>query len=114
MTDVVAIDANLFLRHTVRRFLCAMQEVRGGQVPVPAEVLRESVRKYPRIVGSTRTGFVAPCTSGRTGRATSRHHGRHSSREDAALVTFGEDRFSYETCASVCSKPMQAGFFARG
>ena len=30
MTDVVAIDVNLFLRHTVRRFLCAMQEVRGG------------------------------------------------------------------------------------
>ena len=51
MTDVVAIDANLFLRHTVRRFLCAMQEVRGGRVLVPAEVLRESVRKYPRIVG---------------------------------------------------------------
>ena len=51
MTDVVAIDANLFLRHTVRRFLCAMQEVRGGQVLVPAEVLRESVRKYPRIAG---------------------------------------------------------------
>ena len=51
MTDVVAIDANLFLRHTVRRFLCAMQEMRGGQVLVPAEVLRESVRKYPRIVG---------------------------------------------------------------
>ena len=51
MTDGVAIDANLFLRHTVRRFLCAMQEVRGGQVLVPAEVLRESVRKYPRIVG---------------------------------------------------------------
>ena len=78
MTDVVAIDANLFLRHTVRRFLCAMQEVRGGQVPVPAEVLRESVRKYPRIAGSTRTGLVAPCTSGRTGRATSRCHGRRS------------------------------------
>ena len=51
MTDVVAIDANLFLRHSVRRFLCAMQEMRGGQVLVPAEVLRKSVRKYPRIVG---------------------------------------------------------------
>ena len=51
MTGVVAIDANLFLRHTARRFLCAMQEMRGGQVLVPAEVLRESVRKYPRIVG---------------------------------------------------------------
>ena len=36
MTGIVAIDANLFLRHTVCGFLCAMQDTRGGQVPVNA------------------------------------------------------------------------------
>ena len=36
MTGIVAIDANLFLRHTVCGFLCAMQEMRGGQVLVNA------------------------------------------------------------------------------
>ena len=44
MTGIVAIDANLFLRHTVRGFLCAMQDTRGGQVPVNP--------KFPGISGS--------------------------------------------------------------
>ena len=46
--------------------------------------------------------------AGQEGRQTRR------SRKDPALAAFGEDRFSRETCLSVCSKPMQAAFFARG
>lgn len=52
MRDVLALDANAFMRHAVRRYLCALQEERGGNVLLPAEALREAKRKYPAIAGS--------------------------------------------------------------
>ena len=45
-TRPIAIDANLFMRHGVRRFLCATQESAGSWVVVPAEAMRETCRRY--------------------------------------------------------------------
>ena len=42
----IAIDANLFMRHGVRRFLCVTQESAGSWVVVPAEAMRETCRRY--------------------------------------------------------------------
>ena len=51
LRDVLALDANAFMRHAVRRYLCALQEERGGNILLPAEALREAKRKYPAIAG---------------------------------------------------------------
>ena len=45
-TRPIAIDANLFMRHGLRRFLCATQESAGSWVVVPAEAMRETCRRY--------------------------------------------------------------------
>ena len=45
-TKPIALDTNLFMRHGVRRFLCATQESAGSWVVVPAEALRETCRRY--------------------------------------------------------------------
>ena len=45
-TRPIAIDTNLFMRHGVRRFLCATQESAGSWVVVPAEAMRETCRRY--------------------------------------------------------------------
>ena len=45
-TRPIVLDTNLFMRHDVRRFLCATQESAGSWVVVPAEAMRETCRRY--------------------------------------------------------------------
>ena len=45
----IAIDTSVLVRASTRRLLCAIQEVQGSNVVIPAEVVREAPRAYRGI-----------------------------------------------------------------
>ncbi len=58
----IAIDANLMMRHSVRRYFCGAMEVRGGEMILPARAWREAIERYRKRsweYGKGRSRFLA-------------------------------------------------------
>ena len=57
LKDVLALDANAFMRHAVRRYLCALQEERGGNVLLSRahEVRRIAVERRTNVASMIAT-----------------------------------------------------------